>query len=112
MAIQWQYSGNAVAIHECGTSTSPIALRFLPEMILELNSIHAMQHIADGSPAQTFCAAITKFTDVPESDVFAVNWKSEPFKPVHYLAVDRKAGKIVISIRCESFDYFLSIYNL
>ena len=53
----------------------------------------------DGGPAQTHLAAVSRFTGVPESDALLVNWKSEAFRPVHYLAIDRNAGKIVISIR-------------
>ena len=59
-------------------------------------------HLPDGLPAQTYCAAITKFTSVTESDVLLAVWKSEPFRPVHYLAIDRNAGKIVISVRFVS----------
>jgi|LauGreSBDMM110SN_4_FD.fasta_scaffold265839_1 hypothetical protein len=49
--------------------------------------------LSDGLPAQTFCEAITKFTDVPENDVLLVNWRSEPFQPAFYLAVDRPAER-------------------
>ena len=48
---------------------------------------------ADGLPAQTFCEAITKFTGVPEADILVVNWKSEPFRPAFYLAIDRSANR-------------------
>ena len=65
---------------------------------LPLSTIPAPIH-ADGLPAQTFCEAITKFTGVPEPDVLLINWRSEPFRPAHYLAIDRRAGRLVICIR-------------
>ncbi|GAX74971.1 hypothetical protein CEUSTIGMA_g2417.t1 [Chlamydomonas eustigma] len=52
-----------------------------------------------GMPAQTFCDAISKFTGVPSEDILLVNWKTEPFRPAHYLAIDRLAKKIIICIR-------------
>ena len=64
-----------------------------------MKGTHTSTPVADGLPAQIYSAAITKFTDVPESDVLLAVWKAEPFWPVHYLAIDRKAGKIVISVR-------------
>ncbi len=42
---------------------------------------------------------MTKYTGVLAEDVLFSMWKTEPFKPVHYLAIDRGAKRIVISIR-------------
>ncbi|GAX74974.1 hypothetical protein CEUSTIGMA_g2420.t1 [Chlamydomonas eustigma] len=53
----------------------------------------------NGKPAQTYTAAIVKFTGIAEGDILHVNWNSEAFRPVHFLAIDRAANKIVISIR-------------
>lgn len=54
---------------------------------------------ADGVPAQTFTGAVTKYTGVAAEDVLMAVWKSEVFKPGHYVAIDRGANKIVVAIR-------------
>ncbi|KAF5837905.1 hypothetical protein DUNSADRAFT_3738 [Dunaliella salina] len=48
---------------------------------------------------QTYCGAIEKYTGVPESDVVMTVWRSQVFEPGHYVAIDRKAQKIVVSVR-------------
>jgi hypothetical protein len=58
-----------------------------------------IENYVDGLPAQHFLEGITDKTGVAEEDVLAAVWKTSPFEPVHYLAIDRKAGKIIICIR-------------
>ncbi|GAX74972.1 hypothetical protein CEUSTIGMA_g2418.t1 [Chlamydomonas eustigma] len=105
MRLNWQRRRHFRALRrvEDGVIESAPFKISVPE--LECCYVHALAAYGDitlyidGLPAQTYELAIFKLTGVPQEDVLKVHWRSNTFEPVHYLALDRKFQKIVISIR-------------
>jgi hypothetical protein len=43
--------------------------------------------------------AVAALTGLPVEDILEAQWRNQSFRPCHYVAIDRAAGCVVISIR-------------
>jgi hypothetical protein len=52
-----------------------------------------------GASAEANDAAVAALAGVAPADLLAAHWRNSPYRPCHYVAIDRAAGCVVVSVR-------------
>lgn len=65
--------------------------------------LHTLQQLsfdaASGASEESNTEAVSSLTGIPVEDILEASWKNSPYRPCHYVAIDRSAQCVVVSIR-------------
>ena len=63
--------------------------------------VHQMKfNAAGGASGEANNAAAALLAEVPPEDLLLAEWHNSIMRPCHYLALDRRRQRLVLSIRC------------